>query len=56
MFRAVPSIAGAAWAAAAKSALVVCTVATPTSAFSLTMVPPAAAMAAWASAVDAPSV
>ncbi len=52
---AVPAIAADAPAAAAKPAFVVWTVATPTSVFSLTIVPPAAVMAARAAASDAPS-
>jgi hypothetical protein len=40
--------------ASRKSALVVLTVASPTTLFSETMVPPAAVMAAWAASAEAP--
>ena len=52
---ATPSMARAAVALAAKSAFVVVTVATPTSVFSLSTVPPAAAIAACAASVEAPA-
>ena len=52
---ATPSMAFAAVALAAKSAFVVATVATPTAVFSLSTVPPAAAIAACAASVEAPA-